>query len=75
MERIQRQKKVGSLSDLWQEEKSSQLSSLFDTANEPRLWGHVIAHDDFDIEDVTIEHVDDLLSFLESTSRIAVYHS
>ena len=65
VERIQGQKKVGSLSELWEQEKSSLTSSLFDTANEPRLWGHVIAHDDFDIEDLALEHVDDLLIFMD----------
>lgn len=63
IERIQRREKVKSLSDLW--ETRSLPKSLFDSANEPRLWGHVVAHDDFDPAAVTGQHVHDLLDFVD----------
>jgi len=63
VERIQRQKKVGSLTDLWAKEQLS--PALFDAANEPRLWANATAHDDFDPTEITAEHVGDLLGFLD----------
>jgi len=63
VERLQRHEKVSSLSALWEAKKLPE--SLFDTANEPRLWGHAIAHDDFDPNTVTDEHVKDLLMFVD----------
>ena len=52
-----------SLTELWAKEKLPE--ALFDAANEPRLWGHVAAHDDFDPSEITPEHVEDLLGFLD----------
>ena len=63
IERIQRRENVGRLSELWETRRLPE--PLFDTANEPRLWGHVVAHDDFDPEAVTDEHVRDLLDFTD----------
>jgi hypothetical protein len=63
VERVQRRESAKSLTELW--ETKGLPKSLFDTANEPRLWGHVVAHDDFDPESVTDEQVKDLLSFLD----------
>ena len=63
IERIQRREKVKSLSELWETKKLPK--SLFDTANEPRLWGHVVAHKDFDPDIVTDENVHDLLDFTD----------
>jgi len=65
VERIQTHAGAGSLSELWETKGLS--PSLFDTANEPRLWANVITHKhkDFDPADVTLEHVTDLLGFLD----------
>lgn len=52
-----------SLTDLWKKEKLP--AAIFDAANEPRLWGHVTAHDDFDPTEITPEHVEELLGFLD----------
>ena len=63
VERVQRREKVKSLSELWDIRKLP--TTLFDTANEPRLWGHVTAHDDFDPSGVTDDHIKDLLDFID----------
>ena len=63
VERIQRQQEVGSLTELWDKRKLP--LDLFDTANEPRLWGHVVAHNDFAPEAVTRGHVAELLTFVD----------
>ena len=63
VERVQRCESASSLTELWETKGLSK--SLFDTANEPRLWGHVVAHDDFDPDSITDEQVSDLISFLD----------
>lgn len=63
VERLQRDKKVSSLSELWK--KESLPPGYFDTVNEPRLWGHLIAHADFDYLGVKSEHVEELITFTD----------
>jgi len=63
VERIQTTEGAGSLGELWTTKGLS--PALFDTANEPRLWGNVLTHADFDPAEVTLEHVDDLLDYLD----------
>ena len=65
VERIQTHAGAGSLNELWEIKGLS--PSIFDTANEPRHWANVITHKhkDFDPADITLEHVTDLLGFLD----------
>lgn len=61
--RIQKQQKVADLTELW--EKRSLPPGFFDTANENRHWGHMIAHDDFEPKDVTPNDVEALLEMFD----------
>ena len=61
--RLQRNKEVSSLTELW--EKEALPPTFFDAANEPRHWGNVIGHDDFDYEGVTREQVGELIAFMD----------
>lgn len=63
VERLQRDKEVASLTELWERERLP--PTFFDAANEPRHWGNVIAHEDFDHANLTGEHVEQLLVFFD----------
>ena len=63
VERIQRDRGAESLTALWDDTRLP--PDLFDTANEPRLWGHVMAHDDFDPDAIKEEHVAELVTFVD----------
>jgi len=55
--------KVSSLSELW---KAKGLSpAYFPAANEPRKWGDMVTHKDFDPEDISLDDVADILKYLD----------